>query len=1004
MARLAVSLFGSPQVALDGVPITSFRYDKVFALLAYLAVEPDRLHRRELLAGMLWPDKAERSARRSLSQAIFTLRQVIADERGAPPCLLVTGAGLQLNPAADVSLDLALWSQLLDACAAHQHGPGELCDECARQLEQCAALYRGDFLAGFSLADSPAFDEWATCTRERFRLQALAALEMLAARSERHGDRAAIAWLRRLVELEPWHEDAHRRLMRAYDRSGDRAAALLQYQRGRQALASELGIEPEAETTALYDQLCRGDEAQSVDRRVEAQLIAADSTSPQPSLAVSARHRLPRPTTPLVGREQELAAIMELLADPASHLVTLVGPSGIGKTRLALEAARSSATRPVAWVSLAALRDPGQLAFAIANALGITFHGQASPHEQLLDHLGNAELLLALDNFEHLLEGARLIAAIEERAPRVRVLITSHERLNLRGEWVVAVESLSLPAGDDPSAMASSGAVRLFVQCARRLDPQRTFSVEDWQHVARICRQVGGMPLGIELAAGWSALLSYAEIADEIEQSLNFLTTSARDMPERHRSMRAVFDYSWRLLAEHERAVFARLSVFRGGFTRAAAEAGAQADLTALLALMNKSLLRRSPDGRYELHALLREYGAEKLRADPAAEDAARDRHADYFAAFLARCEQRLKSGDQLAALAEVGAELENVCAAYRRLSSQARWEPLGASIGGLFVFFAATGRALEAEAIFGAATKELLERGAAGAATELVLGRLLCARGAFAMRLGLYDAARAVLARSIESLRRQDAASDLALALNMLAATIHLLGQYEEEIAVLQESIALGRSVADHWITAYSLNDLGMAIFLHGDTAAALRYAQESLGMFRQIGDQRGASFALNNLGVFTQQLGNHAGAERLFRESLEVRRAIDDRWGIATTLTQIGRVVGAQGSLHDAYAAFHQALSSALEVRALPAALDALVELAAHLACEGDTGRAATMLELSMRHPASSRQARARAGRLLASLPQRATGLLVQLPERDADRALATLVASLVRPPGRF
>ncbi|NTU85853.1 MAG: SARP family transcriptional regulator, partial [Chloroflexales bacterium] len=745
--RLSLSLFGSPQVILDGAPIASFRYDKVFALLTYLAVERDRPHRRELLAGMLWPDQAERSARRSLSQAIFMLRQVIGDDLAAPSCLLVSGSGLQFNPAADWSLDVASFGRLIDACAAHQHALGELCDACAGRLEQCAALYRGDFLVGFSLAASPAFDEWAARTRERLHLQALDALDKLAATCERRGSEAATTWLHRLVELDPWREDAHRRLMRAYSRGGDRAAALAQYERCRQALASELGIEPEEETSALYDQIRRGEIERRVDRQVERLPAAEIATPPRPPRPLSLRRSLPTAATPLIGREQELAQIAALLADPAKRVITLVGPSGIGKTRLALAAAEGSSTaRPVIWVPLAGLHAPELLAFAIAEALGITFHGQTSPQGQLLEYLGHADLLLALDNFEHVLESAPFIAMIEERAPGVTLLITSHEHLNLRGEWVVTVEGLSTPAGDDSGEIASSGAAQLFVECARRLHPRRIFAPEEWPGVVRICRLVGGIPLGIELAAAWSALLSCAEIADEIERSLDFLATSARDMPERHRSMRAVFDYSWRLLSERERAVFARLSVFHGGFSRAAAEAVARAELMALLALANKSLLRRSAHGRYELHELLRQYGADKLRADPSAEDEARDRHADYFAAFLARCEQRLKSGDQLAALAEVGAELENVRAAYGRLADKGRWETLGGSIGGLFVFFAATSRAWEAETIFGAVTDLLKqaqgETAALKPAHELVLGRLLCAGGAFEMRLGRYESA----------------------------------------------------------------------------------------------------------------------------------------------------------------------------------------------------------------------------------------------------------------------
>ena len=307
---------------------------------------------------------------------------------------------------------------------------------------------------------------------------------------------------------------------------------------------------------------------------------------------------LPRPPTPLIGREPELATLNRLLCDPQCRLLTLAGPGGIGKTRLALELAstqRAQFPDGVFFVPLVSLSLPEFIAPAIRSALGLSSSSPLDPKEQLLNHLRQKSLLLVLDNLEHLLEGVGLLAELLEQAPGVKLLVTSRERLNMQGEWLFDLQGLPVPPLDQVDRAEEYSAVALFVQSARRAQVGFELSAEERPWVARICQLVEGMPLAIELAAAWVRLLSCREIAQEIERNLDFLSTSARDLPERHRSMRAVFDHSWQMLSAEEQRVLRALSVFRGGFLREAAEQVTGASLSLLSALVTRSLVHRTP-------------------------------------------------------------------------------------------------------------------------------------------------------------------------------------------------------------------------------------------------------------------------------------------------------------------------------------------------------------------------------------------------------------------------
>lgn len=591
MARLDLSLLGTFRVSLDQRPLTSFRSANNQGLLAYLALNNNHSISREVLAALLWPDESDDDAHNNLRQAIFRLRQLLGDgENGDIPYLTITRQSVQFNPNSDYSLDVDLFLRAIES----------------HDLDAAAAAYTGELLPGFT-CNSLEFEDWLRLEREqlhRLALEAMfeAAQDHLAAR---RFDKALMV-ARRQLALEPWREPAHRQSMQAYALGGDRTAALAQFEACREILEVELGIAPSQETIALMDEIKSGRFG-----RLETDEII------RPPARI--RHNLPADTTPFIGREAEMTEIRRFLVHERRRLVTIVGPGGMGKTRLAMVTGLSLLPQfedGVYLVDLAAVEQPEGIAPAIATALEYRPPDPALELKpQLLDFLAQRNLLLILDNFEQIPGGATMAGEILRLCPNVALLITSRERLNLTSESRYELGGLDYPTTLSPDDAMGYTAVRLFVDSGRRARPGFELTGNNVADVIRICRLVGGMPLGLILAAGWLEILKSAEIAIEIERGLEFLAGDMADLPERQRSMRAVFDRSWRGLSPEEAAVMARLSIFRGGFTRESAENVAGANLRILLALVNKSLLqRRTEDGRFDIHELLRQYAAEQRR------------------------------------------------------------------------------------------------------------------------------------------------------------------------------------------------------------------------------------------------------------------------------------------------------------------------------------------------------------------------------------------------------
>ncbi len=922
MSRLCIYLFGPFHVTLDGEALVAFESNKVRALLAYLALEADRPHSRETLTGLLWPDQPERAARRNLSQALFNLRQVIHDDEAEPSFLCVTREAVQFNLQSDHWLDVTSFASHLGTVQTHTHANLEMCPACIQQLEQAEALYKGELLAGFFVDDNALFSDWAVLWRERFHHQVLDAQHRLAARHEQRRDyERACHYARRQVELEPWREQAHQQLMRLLVRIGQRSAALQQYETCRRILADELSIEPSEDTRRLY-------------RRIKsAPEIGAHNLPPQP--------------THFVGRQAELRELSKRLADPAWRLLTLVGPGGIGKTRLAIQAAlenRAAFIHGVCFTSLASLQSAEFLVLAIADALHL--HGQGDLREQLLDALRGREMLLVLDNFEHLIQGgADLLVDILQAAPEVKLLVTTRERLNVYGEAIFDVGGLQVPEEKDERA-ADYSAVELFLQSAQRA--RAGFSPgEEWAEVARICRLVEGMPLGVELAAGWVRSLSCRQIAAEIEQTLAFLSASIKGLPPRHRSVQAAFDHSWERLADEDQRILSRLAVIRGSFDRQAAAQVAGAALAHLSALVDKSFLRQAQSDRYAFHELVRQYAVEKLGQDPGAALAAQDAQCRYYAG-LARAEaERFLSGQQRQSLDAIEGEMDNLRVAWQWALDHGRYERLAEMVGGLynFCFVRST---QEGDILFGKAVVVL--EGVVAARSEadervhclptegfMLLGKLLWRWGHFVRCLYPTDEkTEAILQRSVMLLRPCSEREELAQALYGLGRFLDAAGRHTEASQVFQESIEIGHQLQDPRYLAQSLTGLAAGASSADELPQAKLLAQEGLAIHRKLGDLRGMTSSLSALSSVAYSLGDQAEAKRLCLETKALLDELGDSSGVTVTLSNVGHVCMEMKDYEAAAQYLQEALQKSVALRQsrfVMNVLHGLAELAARV-----------------------------------------------------------------------
>ncbi len=761
------------------------------------------------------------------------------------------------------------------------------------------------------------------------------------------------------------------------------------------------------------------------------------------------RHELPSRQTSFVGRSMELAELVGLFESPDCRMVTVIGAGGIGKTRLALEVAKAIRDRfadGVVFVPLQSVSAADSIAPTIASTLGLPLTGHEEEREQVARVLRPLQLLLVLDNFEHLTGEAPWLGELLEKAPGLRALVTSREALNIREEWRYPLAGLATTdeTGDDP---AQSEAVRLFVERARQV--RREFSLDsEREGVIRLCRITEGLPLALELAAVWVKMLSAAAIADEIDRNIGFLESTLNNVPARHRSMHAAFDYSWALLSDDERAVFCRLSVFRGGFRRDAAEGVASATLLHLSSLIDKSLLRSGPDGRFVLHELLRQYAEARLRADPAMAAQTDEKHRDFYLGFLAARRERLAGGDQHDAEAEISEEWDNVRTAWRSAVAAGDVENLSRGSHALTMFCDIRTHHREAiglleegmRAMRAAPPSPAVELGIAGSLVDVArfyhhVGQLPAMRaaieeseaiyarlgeqpppghmtdpGTFRSLLALIDGDYVEAARlageAIDGNTSGGRLGSLQLAWWVRAAA----ALWQEDTAAAAEyarqSTEAALAVGDRWYLTYGRNMQGHVARARGEYEQARQHYTAGYAIREEFNDPEGMGTALAHLGSVAALQGNWQEAELILGRSLDLARGIGDRITVANALDGLSAVHCATGD----FVAAGLDLAEGLRLISRSGFMRLLLKLMASagdwLLQTGHPTEAVETLALVQAHPAADHETRTRAGHLLnaamSAVPADVYDAAVgRGREAEPDTVVPFLIPDLTAPP---
>ncbi|MCB0121846.1 MAG: AAA family ATPase, partial [Caldilineaceae bacterium] len=915
------TLFGSPTIMIQGDPLTINRF-QIRAFLFRLAAQAEPVT-RDQLTQLFWPDVDDARARRHLTQLLSHVRRVLP----LPKLLLQTPSHVQLNQA-QIWSDVVAFKQLL---AESEHASGLAQPQTA---ELALELYGGPFLDGISTPDLPEYELWLETERAWLERRYL---ELLAAHTLALMDEAAFApaleLSRRHLAIDELAEDAHRRLIACYAAVGERSTALRQYEHCVDLLQRELDVAPMAETVALHQAVLRGApwaELSSFVLPAALQPVGQQSTTVNATAALlpAPNDHLPHEPLPIIGRRTELAALAELLTDPQNRLITIVGVGGMGKSRLALAAAheqRDLGNFPdgIYFVALVALTEPNQIVPAILRALQLSVaigSGQSrTPLAQLLDFLREKRLLLLLDNFEHLLDGADVVVQIERAAPGVHLLVTSRKVLGVHGEQLFPLNELPYPQTDPPDAMATNGddttaavaypAVQLFLQSAQRSTPRFHLTTENQAAVVRICQLVGGMPLALELAASWVTMLSAAEIGVEIAGSLDFLEAEIHDLPTRHQSVRALLDVVWQQLNAAERAIFTRFAIFQGGFTRQAVHEVAGASLHTLRSLTTNLLIHYDEThGRYSSHELLRTYGVEQLTAQPSVYREMQERHGRYYCTLLQQLAPELKGERQQVAFAELAAEQANLQAAWTWAVVEMRLALLEQAIAGMGHLYAWMGNQSDGTRIFETlvqrldvqvgnpanqsadAPAEQRNADAAQGRTYRLLAEGLAWLAHFTLMAGQVDQAEVQLQHSF-ALLDQAAALGVDCRGQRAQALLHW-GHLERPhdlpaaVQAYTQSRELYAQLDLAWDHAYATSWLGEAQHLIGQQEAAIALLTEARSAFAILGDQRNVARVLATIAdsYLLDRADLHA-AEETAAASLQLWRASGDQLGIANT-----------------------------------------------------------------------------------------------------------------------
>jgi predicted ATPase/DNA-binding SARP family transcriptional activator/uncharacterized protein HemY len=865
MRTFEVRLLGPPQ-AMSPSGVVSFLSDKRYQLLAYLAYKHDWVNRDEL-AYLFWSETHDGAARHNLRQLLKRLKIVSQPE------------GLEIERERlrwQTSTDLEHFAQAL----------------VEQNLTEALIIYEGPFLQRLESGEPNEFNAWLEGERAwlhtRWRETVLTYAQVVTPRD-------ASVWLKKLLEQDPLDEEAVQAYMRVSVSAGQSKQATNAYKIFASELEHDLGLAPSSSTLQLAKRI----EAGTVDHQT---MVATLS-----QLSSPAKPNLPSPTSALIGRELELSEMAHLLAQTDCRLLTLTGAGGVGKTRLALHAAYDMAQTyadGVYFVALEALTNSAAIPVHIAEVLGVKLQPEPEPLEQITNYLHHKSILLLLDNFEHLIDGATLVSQLVQNCSKLKVIVTSRERLNLEQEHLLPISGLTLP---EPSNVLNDAlntdSARLFIERAKRVYPEFNVTEKDLSYLVDICHRLEGVPLALELAAVWIRVMPLSELARELAGNLDILESQSRNRVGRHRSIRAAFDYSWKLLSEKEKQTLRKLSVFRGGFSREAASLVTQTPIALLAALVDKSLLRVLPHGRYDRHPLLYQYTQEKLAEYPEEAAEVKTNHAKYFLSLAERAEPQLQGPEQHWWFGQLVEELDNLRLAldFLQVSNSVLALRLAAALG---YFWEIRGHYFEGYHYLDELLRMTKDTGYIGTKAMLKAGNLAWKQGNHERAYELFEQSL-VLAKSQAD---KTLCVEALIALGRVAELNH--GDYQGARLHFEAALKLARALGDKILIANALRQLGAMCVQHAQYQQARHYYEESMELSRLAGDALNRGKSMVNLATVLTYLGFYIEAHRINEESLVLLRSLGDRHGEAITLLNLGMDADSNGDRLETLEKYQQSL----------------------------------------------------------------------------------------------
>jgi len=949
---LEIRALGNLKLSLDGEDLDSISL-RAQVLLVYLGLEGGK-HNRNYLAAMLWPESPGAKALTSLRVLLSELRKVI------PDCLEINRTNLGIKLQSDVYLDTLEFEGLLKA--------GE--------IKEAYDLYQGEFLSGVYIPGSLEFENWRRWENERIRLLAISQGEKAILKEFGEGNYGEVEFLARyLIKIEPTNEAANLYFSISQALGGHHTAAIKQIQDYQTLLRESLNLD-------LPDEIVN----------IQKLIIEGNLDSILDTLRPS--HHLPAIQTTFVGRESEIQAISTMLSNPDCRLINIVGPGGIGKTRLAIEAVKNTIMDfpdGSYFAPLDTVTSGNDILPAIAHSLLFTLGTVSSdldPQTQLYDYLRDRTLVMILDCFEHLTDSGHLLSKLLSAASKIKLVITSRHKLNLPEEWIYTLDGLTIPEDENldddlPDALA------LFLSRTKQILPEKIASDDELWEAARICRLVEGMPLGIELAAAWTNVLDFSEIANEITENFGFLD---QDSSIKYKSMQAVFQSSWSLLNEPHQELLLMLSVFRGGFTRQAAQEISKASITDLATLMDRSLLRKNAKSQFEIHPIVQQFCREIISGRKSIWQEIQQEHFRYYADYLANRMPKIYSLESDNTRAEVHDAIANILAAARFYIEESKVAPEPNIIQDLFSYYLIRGWHEGAIAFQTLADSLEINNKDEKGDHVLLLARLQAQEAYYLSNLGHFDESEQLSKKSLPVLQESNHIRELAICLNNLGINAIHHGEYELSLEYLEKAIQLGleancyslpsyylwvgyvyflvgeydlgmKSLNDslecfgkqnnHWGKAFSYSKMGLASDGMGNYQEALNYHHQSLSIFKQTGDHAGQGYDLSRMSLGSLLLGDYQSALQYGLDGMEQFKEVGHRWGVCVSLCRIGYAKLGMGKINEAGSILREAMVMSHQNQLDPLCLHAIGGIAIQKLLSGNKSEALELSRYVIQHP---------------------------------------------------